>query len=107
MSTPVQSPLTQPRVLDGTAEQWGVAKPGNLAEAAGQFEALLTAQLLRSARSEAAGWLGTGEDSTASSAIEMAEQCFAQALSANGGLGLASMITRSVGDTARGPATKV
>ncbi|MDP2999144.1 MAG: hypothetical protein Q8N47_16780 [Bryobacterales bacterium] len=67
--------------------------PAAIRDAARQFEALLLAQMLRAARECGAdGWLGTGEDQTASSAMGLAEEQFAQALSAQGGLGLASLI---------------
>jgi Rod binding domain-containing protein len=67
--------------------------PVAIQDAARQFEALLLAQLLRATREAGSeGWLGTGEDQTASSAMGLAEEQFAQALSAQGGLGLASLI---------------
>ena len=67
--------------------------PAAIMDAARQFEALLLAQMLRAAReAEAGGWLGSGEDQAASSAMGLAEEQFAQALSAQGGLGLASLI---------------
>jgi Rod binding domain-containing protein len=76
----------------------GGATPKNIAEAATQFEALLIAQLLRSARESGAGagWLGTGEDSTADSALQMAEEQFAASMAAQGGLGLARMIEQGL-----------
>lgn len=66
--------------------------------AARQFEALLITQMLRSARESGgdAGWLGTGEDTSAAAAIEMAEEHFAAALAAQGGLGLARMISEGL-----------
>jgi Rod binding domain-containing protein len=67
--------------------------PAAILDAARQFEALLLAQLLRASREAGSdGWLGTGEDQAASSAMGLAEEQFAQALSAQGGLGLASLI---------------
>ena len=39
------------------------------------------------------GWLGTGDDQAGSLAVEMAEQQFAQAMSAKGGLGIAKLVT--------------
>ena len=43
------------------------AKPENVREAAQQFESLLIAQLLKTARESGSGggWLGTGDDATA------------------------------------------
>ncbi len=65
-------------------------------DAAEQFEALLIAQMLKAARGDEGGWLGSGEDSTASSAMGMAEEFLASALSAQGGLGLASLIRQGL-----------
>ncbi len=61
-------------------------------DAARQFEALLIAQMLKSMRDSEGGWLGTGDDEAASSAMEYAQEMFAQSLSANGGLGLARLV---------------
>jgi Rod binding domain-containing protein len=67
--------------------------PAKVQDAARQFEALLLSQMLKSARQAGAGgWLGTGDDPSASSAMEIAEEQFAQALSSGGGLGLAKLI---------------
>ncbi|HSW49116.1 MAG TPA: hypothetical protein VLH09_03030 [Bryobacteraceae bacterium] len=63
-----------------------------LQEAARQFEALLIRELLRAARGDSEGWLGAGEDQSAASAMGLAEEQFAGALAAQGGLGLASLI---------------
>jgi len=62
-------------------------------DAARQFEALLVAQLLRAARAGSEGWLGTGDDHSSASAMELAEEQFAAALAAQGVLGLARLIT--------------
>ncbi len=70
------------------------AKPKTVAEAARQFEALLLAQMLRSAREAASAG---SEDSTAETMFDMAGQQFAQMLAKNGGLGLAKIITSTVG----------
>jgi Rod binding domain-containing protein len=72
-----------------------------LKEAAGQFEALLLAQMLKSARGDASGgWLGTGGDEAGGAILEVAEEHLAQVLAAQGGLGLA----RLVADGLSGPA---
>jgi Rod binding domain-containing protein len=77
-------------------DQTGPATQGDrkrIADAARQFEALLIARLLRTAREAGSeGWLGCGEDASASPALELAEEQFAQALAAQGGLGLARLI---------------
>jgi Rod binding domain-containing protein len=60
--------------------------------AATQFEALLIAQMLKNMRESETGWLGTGEDSAADSAMGMAEEHFAAAISAAGGFGMAKLV---------------
>lgn len=65
-------------------------KPKSPAEAAKQFESLLIAQMLRTARESAAA---NQEDSTGETMFDMAGQQFAKMLADNGGLGLAKMIT--------------
>jgi Rod binding domain-containing protein len=70
------------------------AKPDQVSEAATQFEALIIGQVLKAARASSdKGWLGTGDDQTGDMAIEMAEQGLAQGLAAQGGLGIAKMVT--------------
>ena len=70
--------------------------PTKIKTAATQFEALLIGQMLKSMRDSEGGWLGTGDDESASSAMEYGQEIFAQALATNGGLGLASMIERGL-----------
>jgi Rod binding domain-containing protein len=64
-------------------------------QAATDFEALLLAQMLRSAR-EAGGQGLTGgdddEDEANSSMMELSEQHLAQALASSGGFGIAKMV---------------
>jgi Rod binding domain-containing protein len=72
-------------------------QPSKIADAAKQFEALMLGQILKAAReSSDGGWLGTGEDHSGELALDMAEQQFAQAMSARGGLGLAKMVTAGI-----------
>ena len=66
--------------------------PEKIKNAARQFESLLIAQMLKSMQDTEGGWLGTGEDKSSSSAMEYAQEIFAQSLSANGGLGLATLV---------------
>ncbi len=62
-----------------------------------QFESLMMGQILKSAHEEEGGWMGAGEeDQTAGSTMQMADEYFARALSAHGGLGLAKMISSSL-----------
>ncbi|HEY3825655.1 MAG TPA: hypothetical protein VGL82_13920 [Bryobacteraceae bacterium] len=70
--------------------------PAKVKESARQFEALLIGQMMKSMRDSEGGWLGTGEDESASSAMEYAQESFAQALAARGGLGLAAVITKGL-----------
>ena len=70
--------------------------PTKAEDAAQQFEALMLAQVMRSERESGNGWLGTGEDSTGSSAIDFAEQQLALVLARQGGLGLANMISSNL-----------
>jgi Rod binding domain-containing protein len=65
---------------------------GKIHDAARQFEALLIGQMLKSMNDSEGGWLGTGDDQSASSAMEYAQEMFAQSLSSNGGLGLARLV---------------
>jgi Rod binding domain-containing protein len=67
-----------------------------LKKSAREFEALLIAQMLKSARESGGSWFGGGEDEAASAATGMAEEHLAQTLSAQGGLGLASMVVKGL-----------
>jgi Rod binding domain-containing protein len=75
----------------------GAVQPRNLKEAASQFEALLISQMLKSVHeSGESGWLGTGDDQAGASMGELAEEHFAQALAAQGGMGVAKMVVKSL-----------
>jgi Rod binding domain-containing protein len=69
--------------------------PEKIRQSARDFEALLIAHLLKSARGDQDVW-GTGEDRTADSIIEMAEEKIAESIAISGGLGLAKMITTAI-----------
>src|SRR3954471_7859723 len=88
----------------GTAAQG--RDPGKVHDAAQQFEALLMGQILRSVRQSGSGWLG-GEDSSAECATDFAEQQFAAVLARQGGLGLATLITKGLTVGQNAPATPV
>jgi Rod binding domain-containing protein len=79
-STPAGTPADSPEARQG---------------AAAQFEALLISQLLQSMRSSAGGWLG-GDDQSTAALQEHAEQMFAQLLAAQGGFGLARLVTQGL-----------
>ena len=71
--------------------------PQKIREATSQFESLLIGQVLKSMHEDGEdGWLGSGEDQTASSAMSLADEYLAQAISRHGGLGLAKMIARQL-----------
>ena len=68
-----------------------------LKDAAGKFESMLIAQMLKSARkTDSGGWSGDADEST-SSLMDMGEQALADALGSQGGLGLAQMIVTQLG----------
>jgi flagellar protein FlgJ len=71
--------------------------PAKVKEAAKQFEALLIGQMMKSMSDAEGGWLGTGDDDSAATAMEYAQESFAQAMAANGGLGLATLVANGLG----------
>ncbi len=72
-------------------------KASKIHKAAQQFESLMVGEMLKSAREEGSdGWLGSGDSTGDDTALSMAESQLANALSQNGGLGLSSMIERSL-----------
>jgi Rod binding domain-containing protein len=68
--------------------------------AASDFEALLIAQMLKSAREESnGGWLGSGSETD--SAMAIAEEHLAKLLADVGGLGLARMVESGLQNSGR------
>ena len=65
-------------------------KPKNITEAAKQFEALMIAQMLKTAHPDGEG------DSESSAMLDLAGQHFAQVMANNGGLGLSKMIVKGL-----------
>ena len=59
--------------------------------AAKQFEALMVAQMLRTARENT-----EDQDSSGSTMLDMADQQFSQLLANNGGLGLAKLVVNGI-----------
>jgi len=104
----VNSVSSVPVVAAAASAPAETPRPKDLAGAARQFEALLLTQMLKTARESSCsgdeGWMGSGADSAASTAISMAEEQFASALAAQGGLGLAQMVT---GSFAKAPSPSV
>src|SRR5258708_40167373 len=91
----------------GLADAGGGAvgdSPQKIRDAASQFEGLLIAQVLKSVHDgQSEGWRGTGEDKSAGSAMELADDYFARALAARGGLGLARMVAAGLERRAASP----
>ncbi len=71
-------------------------KAADLTRAAHQFEAMFVGQMLRSARESSED----DDSGTNGTYLEMAEDQFSQALSAKGGLGIATMVVSKLGDGA-------
>ena len=86
--------MVQP--ISGAEALGATAKPAvneaKIKDAARQFEALLIGQMMKSMRDSEGGWMGTGEDESAASAMEYGTEMFAQSLANSGGLGLAKMV---------------
>lgn len=90
---PMEIEAAQPRPLQVRAASQDT--PARIQKAATDFEALLLAQMLKTARQTSKGSSsdGDGEDSeTNSTVLELGEQEFARTLASNGGLGLAKMV---------------
>jgi len=70
--------------------------PAKVRDAAKQFEALLIGQMMKSMKDSEGGWMGTGDDESASSAMEYGTEIFAQAMASAGGLGLSTLIAKGL-----------
>jgi Rod binding domain-containing protein len=82
------------------------ARPELVRQAASEFEALLIAQMLRSARSASSLTSLDGEDSGSKDAVtEFAEQQLSDTLASAGGLGLANLVATGLGGAAAPAAT--
>lgn len=96
----IRPPLFAGLAFDWTAAPMSEAarnNPETIRAAAEQFEALLVGQMLRSMREAGGGgWLGGSEKDAAFGLMEMAEQCLASALAAQGGMGLARLVEDSL-----------
>lgn len=95
-STPLQS--VPPDTRSGAAAGPAKDSPEKIRKAATDFEALLIAQMLKSAREAGGGITGDGDeqDETNSTVLELGEQQLAQVLSQNGGLGIAKMVVAGI-----------
>lgn len=75
----------------------GPTSPEKIEHAAKQFESLLIGQILKSMHEAgSSGWMGAGEDQSGESAMELAEEQFAQALASRGGFGLSRLIIQGL-----------
>ena len=95
------SDLAMSAILPGSAPVMPAAAdksrdPAKVHDAAQQFEALLMAQILRSARGDGPGWFSDGDDASGEVATDYAEQQFAAVMAQQGGLGLADMIAKGL-----------
>lgn len=63
---------------------------------ASEFESLLIGQILQSMGSAAEGSLWGGEDSSATSIVEFAQEHLAKCLAAGGGLGIAKVVEQGL-----------
>ena len=70
--------------------------PAKIQDAARQFESLLIGQMMKSMRDSEGGWMGTDADDASSSALEYAQEMFAQPLAAGGGLWLAKLVAKGL-----------
>jgi flagellar protein FlgJ len=86
------SSTISPLHLSSTLSAPEAGKPRDAADAAKQFEALMIGQMLRSTREESSD----EQDSTGSTMLDLADQQFAKMLADRGGLGLATMIAKSL-----------
>jgi Rod binding domain-containing protein len=65
--------------------------PRRIADSAKQFEAMMISQMMKVAKGD-----GSGEDDSANALGDMAGEQFAQLLAANGGVGLAKLVTQAL-----------
>jgi Rod binding domain-containing protein len=83
-----------------TAASTGSAKdsPAKIQKAAAEFESLLIAQMLKSARESGGGMTGDEDeqDETNSTVLELGEQQLAQILANSGGLGIAKIVVAGI-----------
>ena len=93
------APSSSPVAAGSSAPEQNQAK---LTRCATEFEGMLLAQMLRSARESAGGGGLTGDDDddANSTMLEMGEQQFAQALAASGALGIGKMVVAGLSKNA-------
>ena len=83
--------------LDTSTTAKPKVSPEKIKDAAAQFEALLISQMMKSMReSSSGGWMGESGDSSSASMLELADEQFAKALAARGGLGIARLVVKGL-----------
>jgi len=85
--------------LNGGYSNISAGSHEDLATAAQQFEALMMQQMLEASHDPDHGWFSTGdddEDQANNQAMEIAQQQFASALAAQGGLGFAKLVVSNL-----------
>jgi Rod binding domain-containing protein len=100
MKAVLSAPVALTALPDGLAKK---GTPAKIRQAATDFEALLLAQMLKSARgASGSGLTGAGgDDSDANSTmIELWEQQLAQALASSGGFGMAKILATGLAKNA-------
>ena len=81
----------------GIAAPQKADSPEKIRDAASQFEALLIAQILKAAKGDSdEGSFGGEADPASASAMDFANDYFARAMAAKGGLGLTNMIAKGL-----------
>ena len=85
-----------------TATSLDLNPPRTVKQAGEQFESLMIAELLRMTHGTDGSWLGSGEDSSSSAAMGVAEESLAQALASQGGFGIGELVTKSLTVLTRG-----
>ena len=102
--------MTIPPVTDAALNFTGVRSshktdsPEKIKDAASQFEALMIGQILKAAHGDSdEGAFGGDTDPAAASAMDFANDYFARAMAAKGGLGLTKMIVAGLSKEATPP----
>jgi len=95
--------VTRPLPAGATApviDSAGKDSPANIRDTARQFESLLIAQMLKSARESSSSGFG-GDDHAGDSIVDLAEQQLSSVLSSGGGLGLSRLVVQGLSKPAQ------
>ena|SRR5579884_2298848 len=95
MGAPISGVLSTGIMTNIPADAKAKDSPAKIHDAASQFEGLLIGEMFKAMHEDGEeGWLGSGDDQTASTAMGMADEFLAQAIAKHGGFGLAKTIDR-------------